>query len=146
MSETLEQINKQIEQIPTDDSVRDSRFGVEGEVARQGDVYLHKVNKHSDIYDIHTLLRRVDGPGEETQNRQLAPGSTKGSRHILVGEGLTIYEPPAGASPLEGPYIEATEEFMLTHPEHGDHKLAPGKYVTTYQRDFSAEEIRRVMD
>lgn len=117
---------------------------VPGEVAHQGDVYVVMVDNKEDLYGIHKNLTKCDC-GEKTANRQLAPGTTKGSRHIAEGP-MTIFAPPQEASALEGPYIEASSEWTLTHPEHADHKMPAGKFCIVYQRDFAAEEIRRVAD
>lgn len=146
MDQNVQEIVANITKNTADPSVRESRGMVPGEVIHQGDVYLFMVEQHSDVYKYHKSLKAVDNVGEITSNMQLAPGTTKGSRHILKGEGLTVYNPPEGCSALEGPYFEATEDFVLTHPEHADHLLGPGKYVCIYQRDWAAEEMRRVMD
>lgn len=105
-----------------------------GDVVRQGDIYLVCVDK-------------VSG-GKETKDRQLAPGSTQGSRHILKGD-VTVYE---GVSfrqmhqALVGPAFKCNSDVTVEHPEHG-HKVLPEGTVwqVTYQRAM-ADEIRRVQD
>lgn len=78
-------------------------------------------------------------------NPQLAPGTTKGSRHVLDSlEGVTLYEREYGDA-LQGPLLKCEQERVITHPEHGDVILGPGCYEITYQR-MKAEELRRVMD
>ena len=126
--------------------VRDVRGMVSGEAIRQGDVYLLKVDDKADMYKALKDFRQSD-KGKVTQDMQLAPGTTKGSRHILAANpGLTVYAPAQNADPLEGPYIEATEDFELTHPEHANFLFGPGKYACIYQRDYATEERRRVAD
>src|SRR5690349_22119109 len=80
-----------------------------GKLVRQGDVYLHRVDaKH--------------GHGPKTQNRQLAIGTTNGSRHIAeapaeVFEGTAAPEWATRGTFL-GPLIKASERFTISHPEH----------------------------
>ena len=76
---------------------------------------------------------------------QLAPGTTKGSRHILDSvDGVAFYADPQ-ADVLTGPVIETECERTVTHPEHGDVVLPAGVYAITYQRAY-ADELRRVAD
>lgn len=100
---------------------------------RQGDVYIWAKSK-------------VPKNAKPTQAKlQLAPGTTKGSRHCLDSlDGVTVYE-LADANELQGPIIELACERVVTHPEHGDWRLGAGVYEITYQRAF-AEELRRVRD
>lgn len=100
---------------------------------RQGDVYIWiKSNVPKNAKKIKA-------------NSQLAPGTTKGSRHCLDSlEGVTMYA-ITDASELQGPIIELSCERLVTHPEHGDWRLGAGIYEITYQRAF-AEELRRVRD
>jgi hypothetical protein len=141
----VKQIFNKIAKVTPNVERRDNRGMSNGEVAHQGDVYLVKVDKKEDIYGIHKMLTPCK-IGTATANMQLAPGDTKGSRHILEGSGVTVFAPPKGASPLEGPFIVATEEFSVTHPEHADHLFGEGNYICTYQRDYAQEEIERVRD
>ena len=92
-------------------------------------------------------IRRIeakDVSGEKTTERQLAPGTSKGSRHIVEGN-VTVLAPKTD-DPLRGPYLRASERFTVTHPEHGDVCLPKGDYAVTYQRDFAMEERARVAD
>lgn len=119
-----------------------------GDVVRQGDIYI-------------TRLRGLPaGRTTALAERQLAPGQTQGSRHIVEGParllrcepveveralrdacGLSVTAP----EPLIGPVIDATGEVTVTHPEHGNRTLCPGVYAVTYQRAF-ADEVRAVQD
>lgn len=109
-----------------------------GEAVRQGDVYLTR------------LADLPDDRGAATDNRQLAPGSTRGSRHIVAAQSdVTITAPPKGSTVLVGPVIESRSRLLVEHPEHGHIDLPPGIYQTSFQRDYArerAEEIRRVQD
>ncbi|MGH7179703.1 MAG: hypothetical protein ACREJC_20170 [Tepidisphaeraceae bacterium] len=117
-----------------------------GDVVRQGDLYL--------------VCLDDDPKGEETTERQLAPGSTQGSRHVATGRCTIIIADRvevadainrlikgAGILPeLVGPVVRCLGDVTITHPEHGD-KVLPAKSVWTvvYQRHY-ADEVRRVLD
>ena len=106
-----------------------------GDAARQGDLYI-------------TLLADVpSGANKTTVERQLAPGNTQGSRHILDAKaGVTMYRLESPGM-LDGPILKLTKGRVATHPEHGDIALPPGCYQITYQRNLDAEEReQRVVD
>lgn len=100
-----------------------------GAAAHQGDVYLHRV--------------RADHPrGEALGTRQVAVGTTVGSRHVVEGEGVAVYagkafQPSQKRKELAllGPVVVADKSFTLTHPEHAHHVLPAGTYQVTYQWD-----------
>lgn len=96
-----------------------------GQVARQGDIYLHRVA------DDHAHGRKLDV-------RQLAPGVTTGSRHVAEsparvhdGAALPAWAPRA----LLGPCVVSKKRFTVSHPEHAHVSLPAGRYQVTYQRD-----------
>lgn len=106
-----------------------------GNTVRQGDVMLTR----------HPLGTVFENVGPVTDNCQLAPGSTAGSRHILR-KGPTIYS-RTGATVLTGPVVEAPNGFYLEHPRHGDMDCRlPGCYEVSYPRDLAAEGIARRAD
>lgn len=102
-----------------------------GQVVRQGDIYIERVAK-------------IPQDATPRADRQLAPGSTQGSRHVVEGD-ATLYD-RLKASPLHGPLIDAPERFVVTHPEHAHVSLPSGKYAVTFQRDYAQEEAARVQD
>lgn len=113
-----------------------------GFVVQQGDCYLHRVK------DSHPH-------GSELGTRQVAVGTTIGSRHVVEGEGVSVFagtklppgfkEAPAlRQGSLLGPVVVADEPFVLTHPEHAHHRLPVGVYQVTYQADFVS--MRAVVD
>jgi hypothetical protein len=105
-----------------------------GQAIRQGDIYVTRV---ADKRIAH---------GGETAERQLAPGTSRGSRHCVAGA-VSVYRPVPGDGQLAGPLIVALERFKVTHPEHAHFSLPPGTYRVTYQRDFNRErEVVRVSD
>lgn len=108
-----------------------------GEFIRQGDVYLERIEKR-DMESYKTV----------TQDRQLAPGTTKGSRHIVAASSnVTIYTTENVHSFLMGPQIEAKDRFVLEHPEHAHFSLPAGTYQARYQQEWTEkDEVRRVRD
>lgn len=133
VTEALIEMRKSVETLDASKTERINAPSL-GDVVRQGDIYL-------------TCINKITG-GKETENRQLAPGNTQGSRHILAGK-VTVYEGVSFnqmPSVLVGPAFKCNSDVTVEHPEHG-HKVLPEGTVwqVTYQRAM-ADEIRRVMD
>jgi len=136
----LTNLRKSVESM---DASKTERIGAAspGDVVRQGDLYL-------------VCLESRAGE-QETMFRQLAPGTTQGSRHVAVGKctvrtgciHATVAKHHAGVpEELVGPSIECLGDVTVTHPEHGDKVLPAGtNWAVVYQRAY-AEEIRRVQD
>ena len=117
-----------------------------GDTLRQGDVYITRLGSAPE--------RAGKFPG-----RQLAPGSTQGSRHVVAGdcELFMPHEADAVAKLAEanprtkghehfvGPVIVAEAPVRIEHPEHGDRTIPAGVYLTTFQKVW-ANEIRRTRD
>lgn len=103
-----------------------------GQHVRQGDVYIERIAPDA-------------AHGASITDRQLAPGTTKGSRHCVDGD-VRLFAPSGEVDPLTGPIIDASERFTVTHPEHAHISLPSGRYAVTYQRDYAAEERTRVRD
>lgn len=84
---------------------------------------------------------------------QLAPGTSKGSRHCIDldtcfnsnGELTAKFYNLITPNPIQGPVFENTQETLITHPEHGDQVLPPGLYFVSYQTQH-AEELKRIQD
>lgn len=117
-----------------------------GDVLRQGDLYL-------------TCLGAAPTRAGKYTGRQLAPGTTQGSRHVVVGD-CELYTPdesdavaklnqvvPAtkGHRQFTGPVIVAKSPVTIEHPEHGDRTIPSGVYLVTFQKVW-ANEIRRTQD
>lgn len=131
-------------------AVRDVRFVRQhsvGEVTHQGDIYVHHVS------DEHPIGKRLE-------SLQLAPGTTKGSRHTLRGD-VEVYEgvalPATWRTPkwlkemrvdphriALGPAFIVRSRALGPHPEHSDYSLPPGRYQVTYQID--RKTAQRVAD
>jgi hypothetical protein len=101
---------------------------------RQGDIYIRRIK---------LITGKI-----EVKTRQLAPGETKGSRHIVADSPhVKLFEGYSGSGIVDfmkGPQIEAKESFTITHPEHAHIKLPSGSYQVTYQMDYLLQE--RVRD
>jgi len=97
-------------------------------------------NRGDIIKELKTTKR-----GKKTQNRQMARGTTKGSRHILVGT-ATIYEGPESESSLLGPVFKTKGRTVLEHPQHGNISLPSCTARVVFQRDWAAAERLRRQD
>lgn len=138
------QVQHDAEKIKNDETATVGTMSL-GDVVRQGDLYLIA------IPCLPATRKQHDG-------RQLAPGTTQGSRHVaLTGEifDCSVEEvillirsalPEALVHPaLIGPCVLGAVAIELDHPEHGNRILPPGAYAVVYQRQFT-EEARRVLD
>jgi hypothetical protein len=103
----------------------------------QGDINIWKIDSLEDLPKLE----------ECAPYYQLAPGTTRGSRHCLDQNSVknaTFYK-LVNPNALQGGVWVNEEETLVTHPEHGDQILDPGIYFVTYQRQY-AEELRRIAD
>lgn len=134
---TTTNARKILEQIvdQSSDHTADERFVRVMEIGRhfgQGDLYIERV---ADDYP----------RGAELRDMQLAPGISKGSRHVAVGCKVFACTPEAlQETPMHGPVIVAEQRFQVTHPEHADVSLPSGTYRVGYQLD--PRTMRRVAD
>lgn len=108
-----------------------------GEVARQGDIYLERV-------------KSIEVIGKPIESRQLAPGTTKGSRHIVAeSDGVTIWKSDPtlnGKAAFQvGPAIEcrAGSDLIVTHPEHAWIKISADNVMQFFQVFFQADYARK---
>ena len=106
-----------------------------GEVARQGDIYIERIPA-------------IAAKGNPVKSRQLAPGTTKGSRHIVdESPSVTLWESKPRLDNKEafqvGPAIEAKGDFSITHPEHARIKFVVGKVTHYFQVWFQADFVRK---
>lgn len=126
----LKSIKERVEQIKNNAEQRFPEAASIGDYFRQGDLYI-------------TKIETCDGLSQVPVNPQLAPGTSRGSRHILSHTSVRMFK--RGDSPLDGPAFKCKSDVAVTHPEHGHVVLPPGCYHVTYQRAY-AEELRRVQD
>lgn len=84
---------------------------------------------------------------EAAPNRQLAPGTTRGSRHCIADKDMNhvkFYRLP-NPNPLQGGIMVFDKETTIEHPEHGNQIWPAGIVAVTYQRRHAAE-IKRSQD
>lgn len=104
---------------------------------RQGDVYLVRIARADDW--------------KETKNRQLAIGTTIGSRHT-VDDSVTVLANPTNGQVMRegvktvcrGPQVVSNDRFTVGHPEHADISLPGGTYQVQFQVD--PQSLQRVKD
>lgn len=107
-----------------------------GQVVRQGDIYIHRVGSN------HSR-------GAVARSRQLAVGTTQGSRHVAELPAI-VYEgserPKWCTGQLLGPLfvVPAGQRCVVSHPEHAHVDLPAGTYQVTHQMD--ARTLDRVRD
>lgn len=134
VKKSFQSVQNSAEQIKNDQPQLFPAAASPGDCFRQGDVYIELL---AELPPNRKLVEKPDP--------QLAPGTTKGSRHILDSlQGVEMWA-LASPTPLDGPLLRTTEERTITHPEHGNVILPPGIYGITYQRAY-ADELRRVAD
>lgn len=147
-TEALEQVQAAAEQIRNDETATVGTVSP-GDVIRQGDVMCVCITGHTE----DLMLK-------PTKRRQLAPGTSQGSRHVLVGECrvYTVTNPRAclaaiarAFAPLKldlhkellGPVFISDGTVTLDHPEHGNRVLPAGEtFAVVYQRALAEEEAR----
>lgn len=121
-----------------------------GDVIRQGDLYLVALG-----------VNNATGDLTPTSDRQLAPGTSQGSRHVIQGAakvyraanpdlvaGLVnrLVKGAAVEPDLVGPVVQTVGPCTVTHPEHGDFDLPAGEtFAVVYQRAW-ADQVRRQLD
>ena len=119
-------------------SVRDCSQVKPMQVIRQGDIYV-------------VIVDEIEGKGAEIKNRQLVPGISNGSRHVVADSPhvrifksrpkdlIAKLEKKLGQRILDiqiGPAIEAETEWTITHPNHPFcSKIPAGKAQIIYQVD-----------
>lgn len=133
-TETIE--ISEIRDFAVNQAVKDTRVVdniLVGQHVRQGDIYVERVAS-------------LSGSGTVTEDRKLAPGTTQGARHLVVGD-VVIYA-NAGTKivdkKLYGPEIDAKSAVRIAHPEHADIELPAGIYQCYYQQDPATQQ--RVKD
>ncbi len=105
--------------------------------------------QHSSQGDVDFVkLPKLPSAGiEAAPVSQLAPGTSKGSRHCIRESDIskiTFWKLP-NPNPLQGLILEFAEPIVIEHPEHGDQKLEPGIWFVKFQRRH-ADEVKRISD
>ncbi len=131
---TIEEAFTEIQHATPAHTMRDARGLRAGEVAHQGDIYLHRVQ------DDHPR-------GALLGTRKLAIGQGEGSNHMIEGDAEVYagtHYPPGFTEPswvperaLLGPVVVVRSEATNTHPQHAHNLLSAGTYQVTYQADYT---------
>lgn len=137
---TASEAYRQVAEATESTELQDTRFldTIEvGEFARQGDLYIERIK---------TMPKGC----KLTTDKQLAPGTTQGSRHVVEGAEV-MRHPQQGQIERRGakhycygPVIEAKDYATVTHPEHAHISIPAGIYQISYQVD--TQQMRRVAD
>lgn len=131
-AEAFNRLRERAESIKNDSAQTFPEAASAEDYVRQGDLYITRLD------------RLPYGASEIPYANQLAPGTSRGSRHCLSHDRVVMYQ-IKDHGPLDGPILRVAEPVTITHPEHGDWILGKGIYQITYQRAF-AEELRAVLD
>jgi hypothetical protein len=92
VTNTLSDIAAAVERVKNDELQRFPEAASVGDAVRQGDIYIQKIDD-ADVEKLAHLYRKLDA-AELSANLQLAPGDTKGSRHVLAStDGLEMWVP-----------------------------------------------------
>jgi len=138
-AQTAEQVHSKIVSDASERAVPDVRAILAikvGQAVRQGDIYIHRVDEY------HPR-------GAAARNRQLAVGTTQGSRHVAEPPAI-VYEgaerPKWCTGQLLGPLfvVPQGQRCVVSHPEHAHVDLPAGTYQVTHQMD--ARTLDRVRD
>lgn len=116
-----------------------------GDWHAQGDVMIERIK------ELPEKSEKMQLKNDDTA-RQLAPGDTRGSRHMIKESDFSKVElyKVAESDDLTGPVMFIKEgPVEVEHPDHGHVVLkTPGYYQIRYQRLYNAadEALRRVRD
>jgi len=109
-----------------------------GDIHWQGDVGILMI---SEVPDGFVAIKNII---------QLAPGTSRGSRHIIhEAVRYQTYRSKSNAprSEMEGPVIVSDSKFRVDHPDHGTVIVPPGVYQIRYQQVVRPDgQVVRVRD
>lgn len=133
-----------------DDKPLRGRKEVTPDFVRQGDIYVWAYRQ----------LPEYLAPG--AQEAQLAPGTTRGSRHVLDAlDGVQVFrrlrtDDIEFPLELQGPVLYLTQPRVITHPDHSHVHLpllftdesgqAYAIYEITYAQEGGSRQPRRALD
>lgn len=125
ISEAIKKVSEMVEKIINDEDQHFPAAASIGDAVRQGDVYIQLIDNFTETPAFYKKVANPQFP------IQLAPGNTKGSRHMLeASEGVEVY------SAEFAEVGEATDEFGEI-----DFELSAklGEKLQDYARQISAE-------
>jgi hypothetical protein len=104
-------------------------------IIRQGDVLIIKVN------EINKSNKTIK-PG--VRGYVVADGEATGHQHVITEtQFVNMFKCDGEVNDFE---FEVTAAVDMVHEEHAPVTIPPGQYVSRIQREYSPEEIRRVID
>lgn len=130
----LNEVQKHLEEVRPGQPAVINAAASPGDAVRQGDLYLIVVEA------VPAGYKKAKNP-----SRQLVPGQTQGSKHILDSlEGVEVYLPQEwNEESLDGPCLVLTKERTVQHPVHGPVTIAAGHSILCrYQREYDKELAR----
>ena len=132
VTKTLADIHEAVEKIKNDQMQHFPAAASLGDAVRQGDVYIQAIDE--------TALEALQGfyyqvPAEALENHlQLAPGNTKGSRHILQSaEGLEMWLPVDNDEAI-------LKAVYAKHAEPWPKDNSVNRWATPYRAEFESIE------
>lgn len=131
--QAIEKIHAHGQQIADDRTVRvNPTIGIP---VAQGDI------------NLWLLPNLPDNAIEADPNCQLAPGTTRGSRHCIAQSDMphVKFYRLTDPNPLQGGIMVFDREVTIEHPEHGNQIWPAGIIAVTYQRRHAAE-VKRSQD
>ncbi len=136
-------MTEQLSAIDAHNKVQEAAHNADASVRVVAEIAIDQAVRQGDIYI--TRIASVPKDARVINDRQLAPGTSQGSRHVVSGA-VTVVARINEQSPLQGPFLKSSTDFIVEHPEHGHIQLPAGDYSCTYQRDFGSEELARIRD
>lgn len=97
---------------------------------RQGDVLIIEVNSIPEGVEV----------ARENGQLIVAHGEATGHMHAVAEPEVKMIEVD------QARYLQAMDAFTITHQEHDIVHVPAGSYKIIYQREYSPERIRRVID
>jgi len=135
ISEAVSELRKSSESIDSSQPVQIPEVMSPGEGYPQGDIVLKMIEA--------LPSSAVQVPWEHG-DRQIAPGTSRGSRHCIPSrfQGYVRFFSINDGNPLSDLVITAEVPFDLVHPEHADHVgYPPGIYRVKHQQNAQRERV-----
>jgi hypothetical protein len=104
---------------------------------RQGDILIVPTNEKIDGHEL---------PRDDKGRVVLALGEATGHAHAIHSNQAKLFRSVAGSEERMFLKVDGLQAVNLVHEEHALISLKPGGYKVIRQREYSAEEIRRVAD
>lgn len=106
---------------------------------RQGDILLIPVTRRQ----VPRALEPV--PRDKRGRLVLAEGEVTGHCHAVLDEEAALFR-QVDMDEMADRFLRVEEEVQLVHEEHGTVALEKGDWIVRHKREYSPEEIQRVVD